>query len=84
MGFEVEYQSLGGAPNNSSRYVWVIKPPQGPSWEAPIHISKQGRLRRFVPQWGPTAGTYETHIDEVTRQGRRTVSRKLTLHYSYP
>jgi len=84
MGFSVEYQFVQGVPNRSARYVWVIKSPHGNLAELPMPIANQGTLQTFVTHWRPNPGTYETYIDECHGSARRTVSKKLSMVYSYP
>lgn len=82
MGFSVEYQFVGAAPESRTQYVWVIKPPAGQPLESVVQLGQRGTLQTFITQWGPVTGSYEIRIDEVTRYGRRPISRPITAVYS--
>jgi len=81
MFFSVDYQVTGDTSGSQVRYVWVIKPPNGQVWESAVQLQSRGTLQSFVTEWGPVTGNYEMWIDEVTRYGRKSVSRAVSAVY---
>jgi hypothetical protein len=84
MGFSVRYFFVFGDPQPSAKYLWVIEPPGGGKpHELQVTIKRDGTLQTFVPQWGANTGVYKSYIVEVTRYGRKAISKKIDMPYNY-
>jgi len=62
MGFSVDYELIGGQPDPSTKYFWVIEPSRGQAVRQPVQLKMRGTLQGFVQQLGPGDGPFKTHI----------------------
>ena len=76
MGFSVDYRYVGGRPDPSTQYLWVIQPSKGQPVAQPVQLKLQDTLQGFVPQLRPEHGPFDTFI--ATQDGTR-LSKSLRL-----